>query len=221
MKPQVIAILVVGVIAVLFIFQDPISEWLRPEPPEDSCGARPADAVIATDKEFEVALKDAVAVFSGKSSARVLDSFPEAARNAQMAGYMACKAGEQSLINDNEELNEFLEVMLKFFDTGSFPNRMRLAGPLSDLQTLLRRDPGQSWSLQLSQGVDNLFVDDTVGSSAADLMQKICGANACLSCTGIDQIADDGIMSIGLAEGHQLTQRDVNGVQYNMCSPDE
>lgn len=187
------------------------------QPPEDECGPRPLDAQIVSDEEFEVALKNSIAVFKGQSTSQLLDAFPSEARNAQMAAFMACKAFQQGLITNNDEHIEFLKTMQGFFDTGRFPERMRHEGSLLNLREFLDKDPGQSWTLTIPRELENFYVTNKVASNPTELMQKICNSNPCLVCSGVNTIREGGVVSISLRPDHALADHQDAGDNYKSC----
>ena len=217
MNRTVVAFLVIGVVAVTFIVFPGILSVFTPT--TDECGAIPANAAVLTDQDIELALGESVAVFKGESRPEILDGFPKEARNAQMAAYMACKAASQGLITNAEELTAYLEAMKVFFETDRFPKRMSHEGPLTALADHVRKDPGQSWSLQVQAGLENFYLPEATGATPTEFMQKACSVSPCLLCTGLDDIDSGGIVRIELTEGSTLVDRTIDGVVRKVCGP--
>lgn len=217
MKPTVVGIIVLGIVATIYLIFPGILPVLGPKS-DDSCGPRPSDAVFLSEQDFELSLGKSIGAFTGRSSPKVLDSFPKEARNAQMAAFMACKAGEQKLITNAAELQSYLETMKSFFETGRFPDRMQHEGALRNLREFVANDPGQSWTLKLSEDVEQIYVPNTTGGSPLELMRKICASIACVSCEGVENIPSDGVVSIRSLDVATFVEKTIDGVAYKECA---
>lgn len=185
---------------------------------DGECGPRPANAQVVSDRNFDLSLENSVAVFRGRSSPRLMDSFPKEARSSQMASFMACQVAKQGLITNNDELNEYLRTIQGFFETGRFPEKMSHEGTLKQLRDFVAKDPGQDWSIILSDDISELFVRSIAGATPTELIQKICSSNPCLECEGVSEISSGGTLRILSRDGVSLDQRDVEGVVVKVCA---
>ena len=210
------ALVGVVLVALGFVFAPTLTALIfRSE--TDGCGVRPQNAYYAADQKLELALRKTVAVFKGESSVKVLDAFPPEARNVHMVGYMACKAGEQGLLKDADDLIRYTESLKGFFQKGDFTSSIRHFGPLKALAKFVRKDPGLSLTLHVMPEVQNVYIDETLGADFRGLMRKNCDAQACLACRETEHDGTLTAVTVSLTTGDVLVERSVDGAMYKAC----